>query len=178
MDNGTGIGARVKRKEDHRFLTGKGNYTDDINLPKQTYAYFVRSPHAHAAIRKIDTSKAEKLAGVKAVVTAADLPDHTAGDQSMYDIRENCMARGIAKYDGHAVAAVAAVDAPTARAALKLIKVDYEILPHVTDVDEAVKPNAPLVNPKMFTEGVEPKPKKASNIAKRTEFGHGDVDAG
>ena len=59
MDNGTGIGARVKRKEDHRFLTGKGNYTDDINLPKQTYAYFVRCPHAHATIKKIDTSKAE-----------------------------------------------------------------------------------------------------------------------
>ena len=138
----------------------------------------LRSPHAHAKIKKIDTSKAEKLPGVKAVITAADLPDHTGGDQSMFDILDNCMARGVAKYDGHAVAAVAAVDAPTARKALKLIKVDYEVLPHVTDVDEAVKPGAPLVNPKLFTEGVEPKPTKPSNIAKRTEFGHGDVDAG
>ena len=62
MDNGTGIGARVKRKEDLRFITGKGNYTDDINLPKQTYAYFVRSPHAHAAIRTIDPKQGEALA--------------------------------------------------------------------------------------------------------------------
>mgnify|MGYP000592521024 CR=1 FL=1 len=73
MDNGTGIGARVKRKEDHRFLTGKGNYTDDINLPKQTYAYFVRSPHAHATIKKIDTSKAKKMPGVVGVFTGDDV---------------------------------------------------------------------------------------------------------
>ena len=128
--------------------------------------------------RSIDTSKAEKLAGVKAVITAADLPDLTNGDQGMFDILDNCMARTKVFYDGHAVAAVAAVDAATAKAALKLIKVDYEILPHVTDVDEAVKPKAPLLHKKCFTEGVEPKPDKASNIAKRTEFGHGDVDAG
>ena len=172
------VGTRPLRPDGLDKVTGRARYGADFNLPGQLVGLVLRSPHAHAKIKKIDTSKAEKLAGVKAVVTAADLPDHTAGDQSMYDILENCMARGIAKYDGHAVAAVAAVDAPTARAALKLIKVDYEILPHVTDVDEAVKPNAPLVNPKMFTEGVEPKPKKASNIAKRTEFGHGDVDAG
>ena len=63
MDNGTGIGARVKRKEDQRFITGKGNYTDDINLPKQTYAYFVRSPHAHATIKSINTVQGEEDAG-------------------------------------------------------------------------------------------------------------------
>src|SRR6185436_3254901 len=138
----------------------------------------LRSPHAHARIKKIDTSKAEKLRGVKAVITSADMPDLTNGDQAMYDILVNCMAREKALYDGHAVAAVAAVDATTARKALKLIKVDYEVLPHVTDVDEAVKPSAPLLHADMFTEGVEPKPKKASNIAKRSEFGHGDVEAG
>ena len=73
MDNGTGIGARVKRKEDHRFLTGKGNYTDDINLPKQTYAYFVRSPHAHATIKKIDTAAAKKMPGVVGIFTGEDV---------------------------------------------------------------------------------------------------------
>ncbi|MBI3672797.1 MAG: xanthine dehydrogenase family protein molybdopterin-binding subunit, partial [Rhizobiales bacterium] len=133
--------------------------------------------HAHAKIKKIDTSKAEKLAGVKAVITAADLPDLTAGDHGMYDILENCMARGTAFYDGHAVAAVAAIDEKTARQALKLIKVDYEILPHVTDVDEAVKPKAPVLHAKNFTRGVTPKPTRPSNIAKRTEYGHGDVEA-
>ena len=96
----------------------------------------------------------------------------------MFDILENCMAREKALYDGHAVAAVAAVDADTARKALKLIKVDYEILPHVTDVDEAIKNGAPILHDDIFTEGVEPKPKKPSNIAKRTEFGHGDVAEG
>lgn len=172
------VGTRPLRPDGLDKVTGRARYGADFNLPGQLVGLVLRSPHAHARIRKIDTSKAEKLAGVKAVITAADLPDNTNGDQSMYDILENCLARGTAKYDGHAVAAVAAVDAATARAALKLIKVDYEVLPHVTDVDEAMKPNAPVINPKIFTEGVEPKPKKPSNVAKRTEFGHGDVEAG
>ena len=67
---------------------------------------------------------------------------------------------------------------PSPRKALKLIKVDYEVLPHVTDVDEAMKPTAPVLHADMFTDGVEPKPKKASNIACRHEFGHGDVETG
>ena len=172
------VGTRPLRPDGLDKVTGRARYGADFNLPGQLIGLVLRSPHAHARIKKIDTSKAEKLAGVKAVITSADLPDNTNGDQSMYDILENCMARGKAMYDGHAVAAVAAVDAAIARQALKLIKVEYEVLPHVTDVDEAVKPSAPVLNPDIFTEGVEPKPKKASNIAKRTEFGHGDVEAG
>ena len=136
--------------------------------PGQLVGLVLRSPHAHAKIKKIDTSKAEKLPGVKAIITSADLPDLTNGDRGMYDMLENCMAREKALYDGHAVAAVAAIDANTARKALKLIKVDYEILPHVTDVDEAVKPSAPVMHDACFTEGVEPKPTKPSNIAKRS----------
>jgi CO/xanthine dehydrogenase Mo-binding subunit len=96
----------------------------------------------------------------------------------MRDILENCMARKKALYDGHAVAAVAAVDAHIAREALKLIKVDYEVLPHVTDVDEALKPNAPLIHDDVFTDGIEPKPSKPSNFCKQAEYGHGDVEAG
>ena len=69
------IGQSVLRKEDHRFLTGKGNYTDDINLPKQTYAYFVRSPYAHARLGKIDKRAALAVPGVHAVITFADLPE-------------------------------------------------------------------------------------------------------
>ena len=88
------------------------------------------------------------------------------------------MARDRALYDGHAVAAVAAVDENTARKALKLIKVDYKILPHVTDVDEAMKPNAPLVQPGTITANVNPPPKKASNICTRNQFGHGDIEDG
>ena len=172
------VGTRPQRPDGLDKVTGRAKFGADYNAPGQLVGRILRSPHPHAKIKSIDTSKAEKLAGVKAVVTAADLPDLTNGDQGMFDMLDNCMARSKVFYEGHAVAAVAAVDAHTARAALKLIKVDYEILPHVTDVDEAVKPKAPLLHKKLFTEGVEPKPDKPSNIAKRTEFGHGDVAAG
>src|SRR5437764_8059065 len=172
------IGTRPLRPDGIDKVTGRARYGADASAPGQLVGRVLISPHAHARITKIDTSKAEKLPGVKAVITSADLPDLTNGDRGMYDILVNCMAREKALYDGHAVAAVAAVDATTARKALKLINVDYEILPHVTDVDEAKKPSAPVLHNDMFTEGVEPKPKKPSNIAKRSEFGHGDVEQG
>lgn len=172
------IGTRPLRPDGIDKVTGRARYGADIDLPGQLVGRVLRSPHAHAKIISIDTSKAEALAGVKAVITANDLPDLTDGDAGMYDILDNCMARTKAFYDGHAVAAVAAVDATTARKALKLINVDYEVLPHVTEVDKAVMKSAPVLNRKCFTEGVEPKPKKASNIARRSEFGHGDIDAG
>jgi CO/xanthine dehydrogenase Mo-binding subunit len=172
------IGTRVLRPDGIDKVTGRAKYGADAFAPGQLVGLILRSPHAHARIRKIDTSKAEKLPGVKAVLTSADLPDLTDGDRNMYDMLENCMARGKALYDGHAVAAVAAIDMATAKKALKLIKVDYEKLPHVTDVDEAMKPGAPVIHDNVFTEGVEPKPTKPSNVSKRSEFGHGDVEAG
>ena len=174
----TSVGTRPIRPDGVDKVTGRARYGADFNMAGQLVGRVLRSPHAHAKILKIDTSKAEKLAGVKAVITAADLPDLTDGDAGMYDVLDNCMARTKALYDGHAVAAVAAVDASTARQALKLIVVDYELLPHVTDVDEAMKPNAPIVQPYIRTAGIEPKPTKASNVAQKSEFGHGDVEAG
>ena len=172
------IGTRVRRPDGIDKVTGRAKFGADAFAPGQLIALVLRSPHAHARIKKIDTSKAEKLPGVKAVITAADLPDLTGGDRGMRDILENCMARKKALYDGHAVAAVAAIDAHTAKAALKLIKVDYEVLPHVTEVDEAFKPGAPLLHDDVFTDGIEPKPTKPSNYCKFAEYGHGDVDAG
>ncbi|MER8544627.1 xanthine dehydrogenase family protein molybdopterin-binding subunit [Mesorhizobium sp. M1088] len=176
--NFTSVGTRPIRPDGVDKVTGRARYGADFNMAGQLVGRVLRSPHAHATIRKIDTSKAEKLAGVKAVITAADLPDLTDGDAAMYDILDNCMARKKALYDGHAVAAVAAVDARTARQALKLIEVDYEVLPHVTDVDEAMKHSAPLVNDAIFTEGLEQKPVKPSNVTKRTQYGHGDIHVG
>jgi len=76
----TGIGAAVRRKEDHRFITGKGHYTDDINRPGQAYAYFVRSPHAHATIKSIDSKAASALPGVHAIFTGADLAADKIGN--------------------------------------------------------------------------------------------------
>jgi CO/xanthine dehydrogenase Mo-binding subunit len=172
------VGTRPLRPDGVDKVTGRAKYGADAFAPGQLVGRVLRSPHAHAKIKKIDTSKAEKLPGVKAVITSADLPDYTNGDRGMFDILENCMARDKVFYDGHAVAAVAAIDADTAKKALKLIRVDYEVLPHVTDVDEAIKSSAPVLHNDIFTEGVEPKPKKPSNIAKRTEFGHGDVEQG
>ncbi|ESX07410.1 xanthine dehydrogenase family protein molybdopterin-binding subunit [Mesorhizobium sp. M0179] len=172
------VGTRPIRPDGVDKVTGRARYGADFNMAGQLVGRVLRSPHAHAKILKIDTSKAEKLAGVKAVITAADLPDLTDGDAGMYDVLDNCMARGKALYDGHAVAAVAAVDARTARQALKLIEVEYELLPHVTDVDEAMKHTAPLINDTIFTEGLEEKPVKPSNVTKRSQFGHGDVHQG
>lgn len=172
------VGTRPIRPDGVDKVTGRARYGADFNMAGQLVGRVLRSPHAHARILKIDTSKAEKLPGVKAVITAADLPDLTDGDAAMYDVLDNCMARGKALYDGHAVAAVAAVDARTARQALKLIEVEYELLPHVTDVDEAMKHTAPLINDTIFTEGLEEKPVKPSNVTKRSQFGHGDVHQG
>lgn len=172
------VGTRPSRPDGLEKVTGRAKYGADMSAPGQLIGMVLRSPHAHAKIVKIDTSKAEKLKGVKAVLTAKDLPDLTNGDQGMLDVLENCMARGRALYDGHAVAAVAAIDAPTARKALQLIKIDYKVLPHVTDVDEAMKARAPIVQPRIRTTGVEPTPTKASNISARSEFGHGDIEAG
>lgn len=172
------VGTRPIRPDGVDKVTGRARYGADFNMAGQLVGRVLRSPHAHAKIKRIDTSKAEKLPGVKAVITAADLPDLTDGDAGMYDVLDNCMARTKALYDGHAVAAVAAVDARTARQALKLIEVDYELLPHVTDVDEAMKHTAPLINDTIFTEGLEEKPVKPSNVTKRSQFGHGDVHQG
>ncbi|MEL7430619.1 MAG: xanthine dehydrogenase family protein molybdopterin-binding subunit, partial [Pseudomonadota bacterium] len=172
------VGTRPLRPDGIDKVTGRARYGADFNMPGQLVGRILRSPHAHAKIRKIDVSKAEKLKGVKAIVTAADLPDLTNGNKELYDILDNSMARGKALYDGHAVAAVAAVDAKTAQKALKLIKVDYKVLPHVTDVDEAASPDAPLVQENVFTSGIEPTPTKPSNITNRSQYGHGDVEKG
>lgn len=176
--NFASVGTRPIRPDGIDKVTGRARYGADYNMAGQLVGRILRSPHAHAVIRNIDTSKAEALPGVKAVITAADLPDLTNGDGALYDILDNCMARRKALYDGHAVAAVAAIDARTARQALKLIEVDYDVLPHVTDVDEAFKHTAPLINEAIFTEGLEEKPVKPSNVAKRTQYGHGDVRKG
>ena len=171
------VGSRPDRPDGVDKVTGRARYGADASAPGQLVGAILRSPHAHAKIKKIDTSKAEKLKGVKAVITSADLPDLTNGNRGNYDILENCMARGRALYDGHAVAAVAAIDAETARRALSLISVDYKVLPHVTDVDAAMRSNAPIVQPHVRTAGGEPSD-KPTNIAQISTFGHGDVEAG
>src|SRR5690606_9370379 len=168
------VGQRVRRPDGVDKVTGRAMYGADATAPGMLVGRILRSPHAHARIRGIDTSAAEALKGVKAVLTGADLPAQE--DDFIRDVQDNCMARDKALYDGHAVAAVAAVDAATARAALKLIKVDYEVLPHVTDVDVAIKPGAPVVQKGRSLENVPAG--MSENVTSHCEFGHGDPAAG
>src|SRR4051812_21054113 len=179
------VGTRPIRPDGVPKVTGKAMYAADYTMPGSIVGRILRSPHAHARIRSIDTSKAAALPGVKAVMTGKDLPDHKfeyVGPErvavNFWHVTRNIMAREKVLYEGHAVAAVAAIDAATAEEALALIDVDYEVLPHVIDVDEAMKDKAPLLFEDMVTRGVEPAPTKPSNVSKRLEFQIGDLDAG
>ena len=168
------IGTRPNRPDGLDKVTGRAKYGADFNAPNMLHAAVLRSPHAHARITKIDTSKAEALSGVKAIVTRADFPTGLKGEN--FYLQENTIAGDRVLYDGHAVATVAATSALIAKDAIKLIEVDYEILPHVTDVDEAMKPDAPVIREDAqdhsVPEGLPP------NIVSYMDFGHGDIEAG
>ena len=181
----TYVGTRPLRPDGVDKVTGRARFGADLAMAGQLVGKVLRSPHPHARIRGIDTSAAEKLPGVKAVITGMDFKEQSsefipAGEMMVNyrDVVRNVMAREKALYEGHAVAAVAATNAEIAKKALKLIKVDYEVLPHVIDVVEAMQPGAPILDETMFTVGVEPAPKTPSNIAKRVEFVLGDAAAG
>jgi CO/xanthine dehydrogenase Mo-binding subunit len=179
------VGTRTVRPDGVDKVTGRARFGADFNLPGQLVGRVLRSPHAHARIVSIDVSRAERLPGVKAVVTRDDFPDQPsefipAGEMMMNykDVVRNVMAREKALYEGHPVAAVAATTTAIAKQALKLIEVEYEVLPHVIDVEAAMQPDAPVLHDDLYTAGVEPKPERPSNVAKRVEIGHGDVEAG
>jgi len=179
------VGTRPVRPDGVDKVTGAATYGADFHLPGMLVGKIKRSPHAHARIVSIDTRAALALPGVKAVVTAADLPDlaseeYEAGESAsnLRDLSLNVMARRKALYDGHAVAAVAATSSAIADAALDLIKVTYEVLPHVIDVEAAMAPDAPLLHAHMFTEGLDERPALPSNIAKRNQIKGGDIDKG
>ncbi|MGX0876832.1 CO/xanthine dehydrogenase Mo-binding subunit [Roseovarius sp. MBR-154] len=167
------VGTRPDRPDGIDKVTGRARFGADMVAPGMLTGRILRSPHAHARIVKIDASKAEALSGVKAVVTRADFGEVS---EDVADVLDNCMAGDKALYDGHAVAAVAASSPAVARKALKLIEVEYEVLPHVTDVDAAMKPDAPVLHKGRQQETV---PEGMSqNVIARSEFGHGDIEAG
>ena len=179
------VGSRPVRPDGVPKVTGAAKFGADYHLPGMLYGKVLRSPHAHARIRSIDTSRAEALPGVKAVMTGADLPDHPfeyVGPERLavnfWHVTRNIMAREKVLYEGHAVAAVAAISNVIANRALALVDVDYEVLPHVIDVEEAMAEDAPLVFEDMVTRGIDPPPDRPSNVAKRVGFEIGDVDAG
>ena len=145
------IGARVQRKEDYRFLTGAGQYTDDVALPNQSYAAFVRSPHAHAVLKKVSVEKAKKAKGVIAVYTGADLANAKVGGlpcgwlitdvngQPMKEPPYPPLAQGKVRHVGERVAVVIAETLEQARDAAEKIDVTYEVLPAVVDAAKARK---------------------------------------
>ncbi len=168
------VGTRPDRPDGLDKVTGRARYGADMSAPGMLWGAVVRSPHAHARIVSIDASKALALDGVKAVVTRADFPTGLTGED--WNLQENTMAGEKALYDGHAVAAVAATSALLAQDAARLIEVEYEVLPHVTDVDEAIRPDAPVIR-----EGAADATVPAGsppNVVRYMEFGRGDVEAG
>jgi carbon-monoxide dehydrogenase large subunit len=152
------IGQSIKRREDYRFLTGAGQYTDDVQLANQTYAYFVRSPHAHARIKAIRTEKARQAAGVVAVFTGDDIAAAKVGGlpcgwlitdvngQPMKEPPHPVLAQGKVRYVGDHVAIVIAESYGQAKDAAELVEVDYEVLPAVVDVADADKKGAPALH--------------------------------
>ena len=158
MSQGTGIGAAVRRKEDDRFLRGKGNYVDDINRYGQTYAKFLRSPHAHANIRGIDTSRAESAPGVVAVFTGADLEADGVGGlicgwtitqadgETHKAPKHPVIAVGKVRHVGEVVAMVIAETPAQAADARDMIDVDYEELPAVSAIGKTFDDGAPLLH--------------------------------
>jgi carbon-monoxide dehydrogenase large subunit len=152
-----GIGQPVQRVEDQRFLTGAGRYTDDVNLPRQAYAYFLRSSHANARLNKVDTRAAAQAPGVLAVFTGADLEAAGVGDLPCMAPVQNrdgsamplpprsAIAQTHVRFVGDTVALVVAETLAQARDAAETIEVDYEPLPAVTEGPDALKPGAPQI---------------------------------
>ncbi len=179
------IGQRTIRPDGYDKVTGRANFGADLSLPGMIWGKIHRSPHAHAKILSIDTSKAEAHPDVLAVVTASDFPAIQSetiavgeGSEDLFDLTRNLLAADKVLYHGHAVAALAARSERAAAEALSLIEVQYEVLPPVLDLRAAMADDAPVLHQDMFTEGYDKKPEKPSNVATRLEAKIGDIEAG
>jgi CO/xanthine dehydrogenase Mo-binding subunit len=181
--NNKWIGKRTPRPDGADKVTGRAAFGADFSQPGMLVGKVLRSPHPHARIKSINLEKAAALLGVKAVMTGHDLVEFPWDKPAILGIQDlrfnsrNVMAREKALYAGHAVAAVAATSANIASAALKLIEVDYEVLPWVIDVDEAMQPGAPILHANMHA--AAPKgPATTSNVAGKLEHTLGNIEAG
>ncbi len=178
------IGTSPIRPDGVDKVTGRAQYGADLNLPNMIYGKVLRSPHAHARIKKVDVSKALAIPGVYAAISGADFPQAAHGEiggeggGDVADLAKNVMARDKVLYHGHAVAAVAAGSVQLADAALEAIEVEYEPLPPVLDLDAAMAPDAVLLDENCFTKNLPETPEKPSNIAAVMQLGRGDVEAG
>ena len=177
------VGQRLPRVDARERVSGEAIYPADLKLPGMVHAKLKRSPHAHALIRSIDTSRAQALPGVLAVVTASDFPELPIGatipmgelGYDMWMVAQINIARHKVHWIGQPVAAVAALDPHIAEAALALIDVEYEPLPAAVDIAAAMAPDAPVLHEHVVTKGVEPRPRNASNVCSRTVITRGDT---
>jgi 4-hydroxybenzoyl-CoA reductase subunit alpha len=168
------VGQRIPRKDGPEKVTGQAKYTGDLQLSGMLVGRILRSPHPHARILNIDISRAEQLAGVKAVITAQDTAGikHGFVETPRYPADQYPLAKNCVRFVGEEVAAVAATDPHTAEEALGLIRVEYEPLPAVFDPEAAMRPGAPEIH------ATHPKVKEPFvNIAGKTETGWGDVES-
>ena len=179
------IGTRPIRHDGVDKVTGRAQYGADVRLSGMLFGKVLRSPHAHARILSIDTSQAEALLGVKAIITGADFPtlqDKIAqvgeGTVNLRYMSANCMALDKVLYHGHAVAAVAATNVHIAEEALALIDVQYEVLPPVMDVVSAMQADAPILHPHLRTNEFGKKGSVPTNIASHEQHLIGNPDAG
>ena len=179
------IGQSIARVDAVERVIGRAVYAPDLTLPGTLHCKILRSPIAHAKIKSIDTSAAEAYPGVKAVVTHKDLPgldsDEQVGGEVTLDasyLREFLMAKDRVLFHGHPVAAVAATSPHIAEEALDLIKVDYEALPAVVHIEDAIKDDAPVIHQEVRTRGLEGRSDKPTNISVHMELARGDVAKG
>ena len=180
------IGTRPIRHDGVDKVTGRALYGADFTMVGLLHGKVLRSPHAHARIKSIDTSKAEAHAGVKAVVTADDMPETDGGSIVLGEggatdikfLQDNILASDKALYKGHAVAAVAATSPHIAEEATGLIEIDYEILPPVMDVRKAMANDAPLLHEDLKTTSLGKTSAGSSNVAKHLQFQQGDIEKG
>jgi len=179
------IGTRPLRQDGTDKVTGRALFGADIHLTGMLYGAVLRSPHAHARVLAVDTSAAEALPGVKAVVTAADLPTGVGGftgtGEGLVNVRyeaENILAHTRVLYHGHAVAAVAATSPHIAEEALRSIRVSYEVLPPVLDVRRAMEPDAPVLLDELRTDEMGRQGDRPSNIASHIQHSRGDIEQG
>ena len=175
------IGTRPIRHDGVDKVTGRAKYGADINLPGLLHGKVLRSPHAHARIKSIDTSRAESHPDVKAVATSADLAPSPAVGKDVVpgqNTSDNVMARGKVLYRGHAVAAIAAASPDVAEEALSLIDVEYQVLPAVFDVEDAMKPGAPILHEGMKTASEPEAAPNGTNVADHEQYRLGDPEKG
>ena len=179
------IGQRSIRPDGFDKVTGRANFGADLDLPGMIWGKILRSPHAHARIKNIDTSKAEAVDGVLAIARYQDFPSVgsgsvTAGEATaeVGDLARNILAEDKVLYHGHAILGIAALTEAIAERAVDLVEIEYEVLDHVLDVSDAIAPGAPVLHSTMMTQGLAEEPTEASNVATRAELVKGDVDAG